>query len=213
MTETEWLVCTDPELMLGLLGGVNERKFKLFAVACWRAVVLAHFEDDSKLEAIQHFERHAEGELSRRDLMERFSSGWEAGTPIYREEGFSTSFRTAFHTGMPRFDVAEVARYAAEEPSVGVAAVTAFLGCVFGNPFRPVCLDPAWRTPTVVALAQAAYDDRILPAGTLDPDRLAVLADALDDAGCTDTDILSHLREPALHVRGCWVVDAILGKK
>jgi hypothetical protein len=64
----------------------------------------------------------------------------------------------------------------------------------------------------VVALAQAAYEQRELPAGTLDMARLAVLADALEDAGCTDADLLSHLRGPGPHVRGCWAVDLILGK-
>jgi hypothetical protein len=78
--------------------------------------------------------------------------------------------------------------------------------------FRPVSLDSAWRTPAVLSLSEAAYEERTLPAGTLDPDRLAVLADALEDAGCTDEQILVHLREPSPHVRGCWVVDAILGK-
>ena len=61
-------------------------------------------------------------------------------------------------------------------------------------------------------LATAAYEERILPAGTLDSDRLAVLADALEDAGCDNEDILSHLRGPGPHVRGCWVVDLLLGK-
>jgi hypothetical protein len=56
------------------------------------------------------------------------------------------------------------------------------LRCIFGNPFRSIALDPALRTPTVLALAQAAYDNRKLPAGTLEPDRLAVLADALEEA-------------------------------
>ena len=85
--------------------------------------------------------------------------------------------------------------------------------CLFGNPFLPVPLDPASRTPAVVSLAQAAYDERILPAGTLDPARLAVLADALEDAGCSDADLLSHLRGSGPHVRGCWVVDLLLGKE
>jgi hypothetical protein len=64
----------------------------------------------------------------------------------------------------------------------------------------------------VLALAQATYDGRTLPAGTLEPDRLAVLADALEDAGCTDAAILGHLRGPGPHVRGCWALDLILGK-
>jgi hypothetical protein len=61
-------------------------------------------------------------------------------------------------------------------------------------------------------LAQAAYDDRRLPSGVLDPARLTVLADALEDAGCADAAILAHCRRPGEHVRGCWVVDLLLGK-
>jgi hypothetical protein len=83
---------------------------------------------------------------------------------------------------------------------------------VFGNPFRLVTLNTAWQTPTILALAQAAYDNRILPAGTLELDRLAVLADALEEAGCDNADILNHCRQPGEHVRGCWVVDLTLGK-
>ena len=89
----------------------------------------------------------------------------------------------------------------------------AILRCIFVNPFRPVSLDPAWRTPTVTALATATYEERILPAGTLDPDRLAVLADALEEAGCDNADILAHLRGPGPHVRGCWVLDLLLEKE
>jgi hypothetical protein len=76
---------------------------------------------------------------------------------------------------------------------------------IFGNPFRPVALDPAWQTATVVALTQAIYDE---PAF----DRLPILADALEDAGCTDADMLNHCRQPGAHVRGCWVVDLLLAK-
>ena len=83
---------------------------------------------------------------------------------------------------------------------------------VFGNPFRPVALDPGWRTISVLALAKAAYEERSLPVGTLDPARLAVLADALEDAGCNNADILAHLRSPESHVRGCWAVDLLLGR-
>jgi hypothetical protein len=88
--------------------------------------------------------------------------------------------------------------------------------CVFGNPFRPSPPLPravlAWNDGTVVRLAQAAYDERQLPAGTLDAGRLGVLADAVLDAGCDDEELVRHLREPGVHVRGCWAVDAILGK-
>jgi hypothetical protein len=73
-------------------------------------------------------------------------------------------------------------------------------------------LNSVWQTPSVLVLAQV-YDNRILPAGTLEPVRLAVLADALEEAGCDNADILRHLREPGEHVRGCWVVDLILSKE
>ena len=81
---------------------------------------------------------------------------------------------------------------------------------LFGNIFHPVNLAPAWRTPTAISLARAASEKRNLPSGELDPDRLAVLADALEDAGCTNLDLLGHLRGPGPHVRGCWPVDLLL---
>jgi hypothetical protein len=94
-------------------------------------------------------------------------------------------------------------------------AQAALVRDIFGNPFRPVAVAPgwlAWSGGTVARLAQAAHDERRLPSGHLDPGRLAVLADALEDAGCADEAILSHLRGLAPHVRGCWAVDLILGK-
>jgi hypothetical protein len=70
-----------------------------------------------------------------------------------------------------------------------------------------------WNDGTVVKLAQAIYEDRQFPAGTLDNGRLAVLADALEEAGCQDQDILGHLRGPGPHVRGCWAVDLCLDRE
>jgi hypothetical protein len=86
------------------------------------------------------------------------------------------------------------------------------LRCIFGNPFRPVALDPVLITPTVTNLAAAAYEERALPSGQLDSTCLAVLADALEEAGCDNADILTHLRGPGPHVRGCWAVDLCLKK-
>jgi hypothetical protein len=77
---------------------------------------------------------------------------------------------------------------------------------VFGNPLRPLVFDPAWRTGSLVKLGRAIYQERTF-------DGLPILADALEDAGCHDADILGHCRQPGEHVRGCWVVDLILGKK
>ena len=84
------------------------------------------------------------------------------------------------------------------------------LGDIFGNPFRPITLAADHRTPTVVSLAQAAYDERHLPSGELDLDRLAVLSDALEEAGASG-ELLDHFRSPGPHVRGCWAVDLVLG--
>jgi ribosomal protein L37E len=69
-----------------------------------------------------------------------------------------------------------------------------------------------WLTPAAVSVAQAAYQERDLPSGRLDPARLAVLADALEEAGCEDEQVLGHLRGLGPHVRGCWSLDVILGK-
>jgi hypothetical protein len=71
----------------------------------------------------------------------------------------------------------------------------------------------AWSDRTVPRLAEAIYADRKMPEGTLDPARLAILADALLDAGFDDEELLAHLRSNGPHVRGCWAVDLILGKE
>jgi hypothetical protein len=76
---------------------------------------------------------------------------------------------------------------------------------LIGNPFRPVAVASAWLTPTVRALAQGVYEERAF-------DRLPILADALEEAGCADPDLLGHLRGPGPHVRGCWAVDLLSAK-
>ena len=80
------------------------------------------------------------------------------------------------------------------------------LRCVFGKPFRPVAFDPRWRTSDVLGLARGIDDERGF-------DRLPILADALMDAGCDGEEILAHCRSDGQHVRGCWVVDLVLGKQ
>jgi hypothetical protein len=78
--------------------------------------------------------------------------------------------------------------------------------CIFGNPFHPVTLEQTWLTTNVTALAQAIYDERAF-------ERMPIIGDALEDAGCDNADILNHCRQPGEHVRGCWVVDLVLGKE
>jgi hypothetical protein len=76
---------------------------------------------------------------------------------------------------------------------------------VIGNPFRPVAFSPDWRTNTVLTLARQMYELREFSA-------MPILADALQDAGCDSADVLDHCRGDGPHVRGCWVVDLVLGK-
>jgi hypothetical protein len=95
-------------------------------------------------------------------------------------------------------------------------AQVCLLRCIFGNPFRPSQPLPAsvlaWNSGTVRRLAEGIYEERRMPEGTLDTARLAVLADALLDAGCDDEALMEHCRSAGPHVRGCWAVDMILGK-
>jgi hypothetical protein len=77
---------------------------------------------------------------------------------------------------------------------------------IFGNPFRPVRFSPEWSTDTAMALAQQMYDAREFSA-------MPILADALQDAGCDNEEVLAHCRGAGPHVRGCWVVDGVLGKE
>ncbi|MBN9120840.1 MAG: hypothetical protein J0I06_17100 [Planctomycetes bacterium] len=77
---------------------------------------------------------------------------------------------------------------------------------IFGEPLRSVVFSSSWRTDTAVALARQMYESREFGA-------MPILADALQDAGCTNEDVLAHGRGPGPHVRGCWVVDLVLGKE
>jgi hypothetical protein len=91
------------------------------------------------------------------------------------------------------------------EPVAEGAIQADLLRCVFGNPFRPVSFDPAWRTEAVVGLARGMDDAHDFAA-------LPVLADALEDAGCADAGLLAHARGPGPHARGCHVIDHVLGR-
>ena len=87
------------------------------------------------------------------------------------------------------------------------AAHTALCRDIFGNPFQPITFTPAWRTSDVLLLARGIYEERAF-------DRMPILADALQDAGCDATQLLDHLRDTnATHVRGCWALDLVLEKE
>jgi hypothetical protein len=89
---------------------------------------------------------------------------------------------------------------------VETPAQVRLIRCIFSPlPFRSVTLNPTWLTPTVKQLAQSIYDEKAF-------DRMPILADALEDSGCDNAEVLGHCRSGGEHVRGCWVVDPILDK-
>jgi hypothetical protein len=236
MTEQGWLTCSDPRWMLGFVRGkVSGRKLRLFACACVRRIWHRMGEDATPKE-VEASERVADGELSGDTLKEirsrlgargGYSATWASSNALHAvlEEGdHAAATGAALHTAdffyFVAYEESPLAITGAQEDAfVAQTAqrreLAALARDVFGDPFRSPSLCPHWLTPDVAALARSAYDERILPAGTLDPQRLAVLADALEEVGCGEA-ILSHLRSfnplnP--HVRGCWAIDLILGKE
>src|SRR5262249_18128215 len=116
-------------------------------------------------------------------------------------------------------DVAlDVARMAvALNPLAEARTQSTFVRDIFGNPLRPLQpLAPSlmtWNDGLIPRLASASYESRSLPSGHLDRHRLAVLADALLDAGCQDAELVEHLRSEGMHWRGCWALDAVMGRE
>jgi hypothetical protein len=221
MTELEWLEATNPTPMLKFLQGrATERKLRLFACCCcYRLHELTELEEE-RLHAVECAELYADGKASSADLASAKSQlwGYELLGKAQAVEGASDSALS-----IPLGDVSVAARavvhcctydrhyWTASEREADEKAERALqadvLRDLFGNPFRPVTIDMAWRTPTTVGLAQTIYDTRryeILP----------ILADALEEAGCTDPNFLTHLRcQEQIHIRGCWVIDLLLSKK
>lgn len=211
MNEQQWLTSTDPQAMLKWIretGGETsnrprnppgDRKLRLFACACCLEV-WSLLTDERSRRAVEVAERYADGRATEKELSAAWNAAWNAA-----ESAASSAARSAAWNA-PQGTQAELLR------------------CIFGNPFRPVhclCGMPAnmrqercpkaqailrWHDGTVPKIAQAIYQDR-------DFDRMPILADALEEAGCENADILEHCRRPGEHVRGCWVVDLVLGKE
>jgi len=219
MTGEGWLACNDPIALLDFLADKESlRKWRLLACACCRRLWPA-LAKEARL-SVEAAERYADGQGSRRELRGArgpYYSGVRADNCASLAARPGQGFRRQVRGVLVQAVLAAnadadgwVRRTFPETVAAEKAAQAALVRDVFGNPFYPVKPDPAWLTPTVVPLARTAYDDRILPGGTLDHDRLAVLADALEDAGCDNAEVLSHLRGPGPHVRGCWGIDLIL---
>jgi hypothetical protein len=213
MTEEKWLACVQPRQMLEHLGlSVSDRKLRLFAAACCRRNADQLTHEKLRL-SVETGELFADGLVSQKKRGAVHAATKEAGLsartspPCY---AFAASLCSVKNI---RLWIHTIWYQSGKWSRDHEAERAALLREIIGNPFRPVTFNSAWLSSTVTTLAEAAYEERDLPSGELDRDRLVILADALEDAGCTDADILEHLRAPGPHVRGCWTLDLILGKE
>jgi len=235
MTEAEWLACADPEWMLRRVEGkLSERKLRLFAAACCRRI--RHLMDDPRSEAaIEVAERLADG-LASPSEQEAVRAAAQA---VCRDFACTRDYytpavhaaRSAYHVvSSSRFSVRMCASAAVEAvtytgkqlrmddppgrsnfpPTAEPAAQCALLRDLSGRLRRPHArlaeVAPEWGGGAARKVAEGIYLDRAW-------DDLPVLADALEEGGCAEEDLLRHLRAPGPHVRGCWVVDLVLGKE
>ena len=231
MTEKEWLEGTDPNEMLAWLIETepSERKVRLFCCACCRRIWHL-FMDDRCRNAVEVAERFAdglafEGELEDAGELadEAAEEAEDADLPDFKKFALvGSSNAAAFAIDVNAKAAAEWAVFAVTGSSpvddkdeearrlatfrFEVRSQAQILRDIFGNPFRPYSLDDFSLTAEVVTLAQEIYDAN-------DFKRLHLVANALEQAGCTDQVILRHCRDTGPHVRGCWALDAILGAK
>jgi hypothetical protein len=233
MTESQWL---DPQKDCGWLlsagrDRITERKFRLFACACARVVwpLLAH---DTHRKLIEIAERFADGEVSFAKLSDAHKIAVkhpDALVDEYDQRNICPG-RVAFacaeeHAGYAASGAAGELYWVMDrwgsrtsEYDDQETIKIGFLRDIVGNPFQPVVIEPgwlAWNDGTVPRLAASLYEERSLPRGRIDDlDQLEGLSDALEDAGCDAESLLEHLRDPeAVHVRGCWALDLLLGKE
>ncbi|HTU21789.1 MAG TPA: hypothetical protein VMG10_27370 [Gemmataceae bacterium] len=220
MTEIEWFSCTVLKLMLDHLGReANARKIRLYACGYARWLG-SHMEDQRLRQAVEVAELFADGMAKRSELMAAFKEAHELWKMLEATEGNRTTAwaaaRAACDAAKLTWDwgfVWQIRALTTPDLVWGLSGAAKIMRCellrdVFGNPFRPVTIDSAWMCWSdrlLQNLAQSTYDERAF-------DRLPILADALEEAGCSNPDILNHCRQPGEHVRGCWVVDLILGK-
>jgi hypothetical protein len=206
MTEVEWLASNDPAAMGAAVSARTRgspRVLRLYIAAFW------HWQSYRLRGATEKLRLRARAAI----VGEWAESGArpDGADTVSNFVGFNANARQAFRATVR----APGNWHTNNAPAVKFAV--RLLREVFGNPFamrrkrksdplRGNMFDPAWRTDTAVALARTMYDDNDFSA-------MPILADALQDAGCANDDLLAHCREPGEHVRGCWVVDAVLGRE
>jgi hypothetical protein len=220
MTEAEWLTAGSvPSWEEWIkLRPRSPRKERLFACACCRRL-WDRLHDKRGRAAVVAAEQFADGLIDREALARARSAAARAVNDAMaadRQPGAVPEHVAMMTTHTPEAEVflhghawaGNVAERLGIIPVASAAGYVhaALLRDIFGNPFRPVLADPSWHTSTVVALARGMYESRNFSA-------MPILADALQDAGCDNSDILNHCRGTGPHVRGCWVVDLVLGKE
>jgi hypothetical protein len=226
MTELEWLTSVTALPMLEYLRGkVSDRKLRLIACACCRRVWDC-FKEEKVPSEVALSERYAECQASKRELKAArsrlgarggYSAAWAASNALgaildnvaHRAASnaaqSSIEFRIFLAMEKPNSD----RLHARAASSVEHQKQTGLVKEIVGNPFQSITIDSVWLTATsrtVPKVARTIYDERAF-------DRLPILADALEDAGCDNTAILDHCRSGGEHARGCWVLDLLLGKK
>jgi hypothetical protein len=207
MTEAEWLACEDPCVLFNCIARrSNIRKIRLVLCGCLRSQAIWDLlKSPVSRQAVEVAEAFVEGAISRQRLrdVQRIATlasqrvslkSRPAGSAGYLASLVCFADKTLLTYLNRPVDCLEILK-----PKVEV------FRDIFGNPFCPVTLNPSWLTSTVLALANGIYDEKAF-------DRMPILADALQDAGCDNEDILNHCRQPGEHVKGCWVVDLILSK-
>jgi hypothetical protein len=202
MTEGEWLTCREPEPMLDFVKRrASRRKLRLVAVACLRFVWLS-LGHEAERYAAEVAERHADGNATDEELIQAYAAVYRLDHPDAEdaEDEGDAYLNDVFS------DACTTAGYARNLASGDGSRHADLLRDLFGNPFRPVVADSRWFAGTVVALATALYQERAF-------DRLPLLADALEEAGCSNPEVLDHCRRSGEHARGCWVLDLLLRKE
>lgn len=194
---------------------VGRRKLRLYASGCCRQA-WPSIRESSLKQAVETAERFADGLVDKATLTRTYERVlWldaDDRYPARSQSREQAAAGMAIATCHPNAHNAAFC-ITAYHPSPVASGKTAnaegvlcdLLRCVFGNPFQKPAFPTAWQTETVKALASAIYADLAF-------DRLPILADALEEAGCDDRPMLDHLRGPGPHCRGCWVLDLALGK-
>jgi len=194
---------------------IGRRKLRLFGCACYNLLRPLFVNEAASNAFVDAVEQHIDGRVSDQQIAElerSLPSATDKGLRMYA--AVTAGMLTDSNAYLAGFGAASLLSQAVYYGSGREGRIkgqanrlqqTHLLRCIFGNPFRLVAFAPAWRTSDAVALARGIHDDHAF-------DRMPILADALQDAGCTDEAVLNHCRDTKTsHARGCWVVDHVLG--